>query len=477
MKKQTDQFAENNQSTPDNTATPTSDEKNASSQEQSSPSDDGEKGRDDWLELSSNLNGKDPAENLDSRVDDLYPDLSPSDKASLADQNWSTTSPKKNNGGGTDNYNIEAFVSKEITLIDHLTEQLNLSHLSPQERLIGTHLIDMVDEQGYLRGDLMTIATQIGVSLSLVEETLSKLQTFEPAGIFARDLKECMKLQLLELNHYDPAIACLLDNLHLLASHNFAALKKVCGVSDEDLADMINEVKSLNPKPGFQYGDVAVQPVVPDVFVRQSNDGAWRVELNSETLPKVLVNRSYYTTVSKVANSEKDKEYIQDCLQTANWLVKSLDQRARTILRVSKEIVRQQDGFFTYGVEHLRPLNLKTVADAISMHESTVSRVTSNKYIGTSRGIYELKYFFTSSIAASDSTEALSSEAVRYQIRQLIDDESSTKVLSDDKIVAILRNKGIDIARRTVAKYREAMGIASSVQRRRVKKMAAQMSL
>jgi len=232
---------------------------------------------------------------------------------------------------------------------------------------------------------------------------------------------------------------------------------------------MIAEIRQLNPKPGLAFGTTLVQPIVPDVFVRAAPDGGFIVELNSDTLPKVLVNQTYYTKVASSAKGEKDKAYLADCLQTATWLMRALDQRAKTILKVSSEIVRQQDAFFAHGVQHLRPLNLKTVADAISMHESTVSRVTANKYMATSRGIFELKYFFTSAIAAADGGESHSAEAVRHRIRQLIDAESAQDVLSDDTIVEKLRGAGIDIARRTVAKYREAMRIPSSVQRRREK--------
>jgi RNA polymerase sigma-54 factor len=246
------------------------------------------------------------------------------------------------------------------------------------------------------------------------------------------------------------------------------------GVDMDELAEMIAEIKALNPKPGLKFGTVEVQPVVPDVIVRPASDGSWAIELNSDTLPRVLVNRTYYARVSRTTRTDREKGFLLECLQTANWLVKSLDQRARTILRVAEEIVRQQDGFLTHGVQHLRPLNLKTVADAIKMHESTVSRVTSNKYMATPRGIFELKYFFTSAIAAAGDGAAHSSEAVRHRIKLLIDAESAGTVLSDDKIVDILQKEGVDIARRTVAKYREAMRIASSVHRRREKRLSMQ---
>jgi len=366
-------------------------------------------------------------------------------------------------------YNLEAFVATETTLADWLREQLTLAISNPVQRMIGQYLIDLVDDSGYLSGDLAAAAEKLGTGLAEVEAVLAILQTFDPPGICARDLAECLSIQLKENDRFDPAMAALISRLDLLAKRDSAALKKVCGVGDEDLADMIAEVRRLNPKPGHAFGSAVVQPIVPDVFVRPAPDGGWIVELNSDTLPKVLVNQSYYSEVSATARRDTDKSYLTECLQSATWLVRALDQRARTILKVANEIVRQQDAFFARGVEHLRPLNLKTVAEAISMHESTVSRVTANKYMATSRGIFELKYFFTSAIAAAHGGEAHSAESVRHRIKQLIDGETAADVLSDDTIVDKLREAGIDIARRTVAKYREAMRIPSSVQRRREK--------
>jgi RNA polymerase sigma-54 factor len=377
--------------------------------------------------------------------------------------------------GGTEDssYNLESFVTAEITLADHLAEQMALAISNPAQRMIGRYLVDMVDETGYLTGDLDTVAEKLGAKRADVEAVLSILQTFDPPGICARNLTECLALQLKERNRFDPAMQALVEHLELLAKRDLAALRRICGVGDEDLLDMIAEIRNLTPKPGLAFGSTLVQPIVPDVYVRAASNGSWQVELNSDTLPKVLISQRYHAQVSKTTRTEKDKTYLADCLQTATWLVRALDQRAKTILKVSSEIVRQQDGFFTKGVQHLRPLNLKTVADAIGMHESTVSRVTANKYMATSRGIFELKYFFTSSIASSDGGEAHSAEAVRHRIRQLIDAENAIEVLSDDTIVDNLREAGIDIARRTVAKYREAMRIPSSVQRRREKQAAS----
>jgi RNA polymerase sigma-54 factor len=364
-------------------------------------------------------------------------------------------------------FNLEAFVSVETTLHDHLARQLAMAITDPARRLIGRYLIYLVDEAGYLSGDLEAVAAQMGTTVAEVEAVLTILKGFDPPGICARDLAECLSLQLRERDRLDPAMQALVANLDLVAKRDMPALRKRCGVGDEDLADMLVEIRKLNPKPGLAFGSAVVHPIVPDVFVRPRPDGSWVVELNADTLPKVLVDQTYYAQVCRSARDAAAKAYLADCFQTGTWLVRALDQRARTILKVATEIVRQQDGFLLHGVSHLRPLNLKTIADAIGMHESTVSRVTANKYMATHRGIVELKYFFTSAIAAADGGEAHSAEAVRHRIRRLIDAERPDEILSDDVIVEELRRSGIEIARRTVAKYREAMRIPSSVQRRR----------
>ncbi|MFM9850814.1 MAG: RNA polymerase factor sigma-54 [Hyphomicrobiaceae bacterium] len=419
--------------------------------------------------LDHSLQAGEATVDLDADYENVFPETAPADLGpDLVGNSWASL--RQHNHSGEGESNLEAMVAGDRSLKDHLTEQLQLALLDPAERLIGAYLIDQVDESGYLTESIAESADKLGASASLIEAVLAKLQTFDPCGVFARDLKECLSLQLKEAGRFDPVIARFLDHLDLLAAHNLPALRRAAGVDMDDLADMIAEIKRLNPKPGLKFGSVDVQPVVPDVIVRPASDGSWIIELNSDTLPRVLVNRSYYTRVSRTTRNEKEKDFLLDCLQNANWLVKSLDQRARTILKVAEEIVRQQDSFLMHGVQYLRPLNLKTVADAIKMHESTVSRVTSNKYLATSRGIFELKYFFTSSIAAAGDGAAHSSEAVRHRIKLLIDAENPVAVLSDDKIVEILQNDGIDIARRTVAKYREGMRIASSVRRRREKR-------
>lgn len=410
--------------------------------------------------------------NLGTNLENVFPDESASAPQGVAAgpstfNEWSGPAPS------SDDYSIEAFVAAEVTLAAHLEEQLSLAVTDPAQRLIGRNLIDLVDEAGYLPADLTAVAERLGISMLDVEAMVAIMQRFEPSGICARSLAECLAAQLRDRDRLDPAMRAMLDHLELLARRDLAALRRICGVDDEDLRDMIAEIRQLDPKPGARFGSAIIQPVVPDVFARPSPDGGWIVELNSDTLPRVLVNQSYYTELARGAKKSEDKSYFADCLQNATWLVRALDQRARTILKVATEIVRQQDAFFTRGVAHLRPLNLKAVADAIQMHESTVSRVTANKYIATNRGIFELKYFFTASIASSDGGEAHSAEAVRHRIKQMIDAESASAVLSDDAIVEKLRAGGIDIARRTVAKYREAMRIPSSVQRRRDKQAEA----
>ena len=414
-------------------------------------------------------------EGLGTELENVFPDdggekSPPPEAPPPAYSEWSGSG---SHGGDDSAYNLEAFVSEETTLAGHLAEQMALAISDPARRMIGKYLIDMVDEAGYLGGDFDSVAEKLGAPRAEVEAVLAILQTLDPPGVCARSLSECLAIQLKDRNRYDPAMRALVEHLDLLAKRDFAALRRLCGVGDEDLVEMMAEIRNLNPKPGLAFGSTLVQPIVPDVFVRPAPDGTWQVELNSDTLPKVLINQRYYAQVSKTTHKDTDKTYLADCLQTATWLVRALDQRAKTILKVSSEIVRQQDAFFANGVQHLRPLNLKTVADAISMHESTVSRVTANKYMATTRGIFELKYFFTSSIAAADGGEAHSAEAVRHRIRQLIETETAADVLSDDTIVEKLRAAGIDIARRTVAKYREAMRIPSSVQRRREKQTVA----
>lgn len=410
-------------------------------------------------------------EALDTDREALYADSAP-DMAGAHDTGGAVDWSRAGSGGsfGGEEYDAAAHATRDKTLREHLHDQLADLSLSAADRMVAAHLIDLADDDGYMRADIDETAERLGVTRSEVEALLDRLQGFEPAGVMARNLQECLAIQLKERDRLDPAMAALVDNLPLLAKHDYAALKAVCGVDSDDLEDMIAEIRRLTPKPGLAFGADSTRAVEPDVFVRERPDGSWAVELNTDTLPRVLVNNRYAARIAGSARSTEEKVFISECAQNASWLVKSLDQRARTILKVASEIVRQQDAFFAKGVAWLRPLNLKTVADAVGMHESTVSRVTSNKYVATPRGLFELKYFFTSSIASADGGEAYSAEAVRYRIKAMIQSETADEVMSDDAIVDRLLADGIEIARRTVAKYREAMNIPSSVQRRRMMK-------
>jgi RNA polymerase sigma-54 factor len=376
----------------------------------------------------------------------------------------------RQSGAGGEGLDFDSVAGGEVSLHEYLLAQAGTA-LSGTDLVIAAQIIEQIEETGYLHAPLLELAQRLGAPLRDVERVLGVVQGFDPPGVGARTLSECLALQAKDANRYDPAMARLIDNLDYLAKGNLGALKRICGVDDEDLGDMIRELRAYDPKPGckFQQGN-QVDAITPDVFIGRRGTG-WAIELNNATLPKLLLNRTYYVELASGAQDKQSKAWLSECLASANWLLKALDQRAQTIVKVSTEIVKQQDGFFRHGVAHLRPLTLRTVADAIGMHESTVSRVTSNKYLSCDRGLFELKYFFTSGIQSNDGGDAVSAEAVKSHIKALIAAEEGHAILSDDQLVDLLRAKGFDIARRTVAKYREAVGMGSSVQRRRQKAM------
>lgn len=411
------------------------------------------------------------AARLDSSLENLFPD-DPGAHDSIGPDlsaQWKSASGAGMASGAGQSVELEDVAAAPITLRDHVAEQIAFASFDPAQRLIAHALADELDEAGYMMADLGELADRIGSDRREIRRVLKICQTFEPAGLFARNLAECLALQLQARDRFDPAMQALVAHLELLAKRDFQSLRRICGVDEEDLLDMLSEIRALDPKPGTAFASGVADPVVPDVLVRPAGDGSWAVELNPETLPRVLVHHAYFATASAHAN-QPERQYLSECLSSANWLSRSLDQRAKTILKVATEIVRQQDAFLVHGVRHLRPLNLRMVAEAIGMHESTVSRVTANKYMMTPRGVFELRFFFSTAISSAEGGDAHSSEAVRDRIRQLIDEEDAQGVLSDDAIVDILRKSGVDIARRTVAKYREGMNIPSSVQRRREKR-------
>ncbi len=379
-------------------------------------------------------------------------------------------------GGGSNNFadntlNFEETQSEKESLRDHILDQINIDVKDPIQKIIAVYLTDMIDENGYINADLQHYADTLKCDLSDIEDTLLILQKFSPAGIFARNLSECLKIQLRDKNRLDPAMEKLLDNLDLFAKRDFKALCRICEVDEEDIIQMCHEVRALNPKPGNVFTSDHIQVIQPDVFLKRPEKGKWMLELNSEALPKVIVNRRYYSHIENIAKDKESKKFLSEQYGNANWLVKALDQRANTILKVATEIVLKQDEFFKNGISHLKPLVLSDIAQSIDMHESTVSRVINGKYIATHMGMFELKYFFSSAIASSDGGEDISSKSIKFMIKELIDKEDPKKILSDDKIASILKAKGVDIARRTVMKYREAMDIASSVQRRKEKSL------
>jgi RNA polymerase sigma-54 factor len=402
------------------------------------------------------------AGSYDTEVENVFPEQRSEDRLG-SDRGGSL-------GEGGEAPDIDQYVAARPTLSDHLNDQIGMLLTDPAERLIARFLTDGLTEAGYLGIELEAVAEQLGASVEMVESVLLRLQTLDPLGVFARSVKECLAIQLRDRDRLDPMMQRLLDHLELIAAHDLPALARAVGCDRDDLMDMLGELRALDPKPGRAFERGPVEAVVPDVFVRQGPAG-WSIELNSDILPRVLVNRTYYASVTSKARGPAEKSFLVDCLQTANWLTKSLDQRAQTILKVATEIVRQQDAFLNRGIAFLRPMTLKLVADAIDMHESTVSRVTSNKYVSTPRGLFEMKYFFTTALASSTGQADHSAEAVRHRIRQLIDAEPPADILSDDTIAEMLqKEQGIEVARRTVAKYREAMNIPSSVIRRRQKR-------
>lgn len=429
----------------------------------------------DWYESENTGQATVLSQELDSNFNepDVTADASARFSGGELQDSWA------NSGSGGDGFEPDDFGSAPLSLQAHVAVQLPLLLAPGPERLVAEALAALLEESGYIEAHAVRdVAARLSVSEERVESVLQRLQSLDPPGLFARSLQECLSIQLRQQNRLDPMMEALLAHLDLLAKRDFQALKRLCRATEEDLIAMLSDIRRLNPKPGSGFGSTNTETVVAEVIVRQGPDGSWLVDLNPATQPRVLINQSYHRrVVAGAARTGEDTSFLSNCMQSANWLVRSLDQRARTILKVSEEIVRLQDAFLLHGVEHLRPLTLKAVADAIGVHESTVSRVTSNKYMETPRGVFELKYFFTVSIAGVEGGDSHSAESVRNRIRSMIAEESPACVLSDDDIVLSLSKAGIQLARRTVAKYREAMNIPSSVQRRREKQAQARIAI
>lgn len=367
---------------------------------------------------------------------------------------------------------IEGRIAEKGSLRDHLMQQLSIAYPSGVEQMVGAFLIDHLDAAGYLRQSREELMERIGCKPDILDTVLTRVKQFDPTGVFAADLPECLALQLEEEGVLTRAAQTVLDNLDILADGDWGKLARMADVDKQAIAEIVADIRACNPKPAADFDHVVVQTALPDAVMRRlpkHEGGGWKVELNSQTLPKLLVNREYHAIVKTQAGNKADIKYLNDQLSSANWLVNALDQRAQTILKVCSAILEAQEGFFLFGVEFLKPLTLREVAEEIDVHESTVSRITMNKFLGTPRGLFPLKYFFDSGVSGAGGQD-IAAEAVKARIKSLIDNEDPKKVLSDDKIAALLKAEGTDIARRTVAKYREALKIPSTPQRRRQKK-------
>lgn len=426
----------------------------------------GEDATADQLMLAGGCEGDAP---LDLSSVDRDWDTGDGEARSARDAEWGAASAS---GGDYDELpDWEQLHAAELTLTEHLEAQIGAATSDPQAAFIARHIIGLLDEAGYLLTPLDEVADDLGVDIFEAKAALRLVQSLDPSGVGARNLAECIAIQAREADRYDPCMKALIDNLELVARGEVERLKRLCRVDDEDFADMLRELRSYNPRPGLAFAPSVTSTVVPDILLTANASGGWDIALNEETLPKLIVNRSYYVELNAGPANRESQAWLKEKLADAHWLIRALDQRQKTILKTAAEIVRQQDGFFRRGVSELRPLTLREVAEKIEMHESTVSRVTSNKYLWCERGTFELKYFFTSGVASADG-EGASSEAIKARIKALIDAETIKDILSDQQLAEMLQKEGFDLARRTVAKYREAIGIGSSAERRRAKKLA-----
>lgn len=358
-----------------------------------------------------------------------------------------------------------------VSMREHLRRQLGMSIRDPAMARVAEEVVEALDDDGYFRMDPGVIADRLDVADETVEHALALVQQLEPTGVGARDLRECLSLQLAERKALDMTMEALLDHLPLIAKHDFRRLASLCRTDVEQIAAKVETIRSLDPRPGRGFDEEPIIPALPDVTVKRDRDGTFVTALVPDAMPRVLVNRRYYSEVRAVCARGSEARFVADCLKGASWLARNLDRRARTILSVATAIVAHQRDFLVHGREFLKPLNLRDVAEEIGVHQSTVSRAVANKYMMTDRGMFEFKFFFANAVAAADDGEGPSADTVRHKIRRLVAAETAETILSDDAIVQLLRTDGVEIARRTVAKYRETLRIPSSLQRRRQREL------
>ena len=391
----------------------------------------------------------------------------PAETGALGPRTQATQGAGRATAISSDAAGFEDYTAATESLRDHLLAQLGATRTDAPTRAIAEYLVDELDEAGYLRADLTELRDRLGAGEARLDQAVELLQSLDPAGVGARDLAECFALQLRRRDRFDPAMEALVANLGELAAHRLDRLCKICGVDREDLEDMIEELRRLDPRPGAALAPSIAETLIPEIIVSRNEDGGWKVEVNPDALPRVLVDKSYEAELS--GDGDEASAFLTACRKEADWLIRLLDQRAGTILKVATEIVRRQSRYFEYGAFGLTPMRLKDIAEAIGMHESTVSRVTANKHLACPQGVLPMKFFFTQGIETSDGGDSISAEAVRARIKGLIDNENPDQPLSDEAIVTALKQSGVNLARRTVAKYRDVMNIPTSSKRKRMK--------
>lgn len=386
------------------------------------------------------------------------------------DASYRTGAPSGTSFARHDLADIAETYASNYTLRDHLRAQVGMTFHDPKERLVAAEIAESIDPDGYLRRPIWEMADLLSVEEAFIEALLIRIQSFDPVGVGARNLAECLRLQLSDRGELTPPMTALLDNIQLLAKHEIDRLARLCSVDQQTVMQMALSLKKLNPAPGRQFDTSPLLPALPDVLIKEINPGEFSIELNPALTPRVLVDQHYYAEIRATSRDHATRSYISGCLRSATWLARQLDQRAQTVLKVTAEIVLRQRAFLMHGIDHLKPLELKDVASAVGVHESTVCRAIANKYVMTDRGQFELKYFFAGSLGG-EGEEGIATETIRHRIQQMIATERSEDILSDDRIVANLTRDGITVARRTIAKYREMLNIPSSSVRRRQKRL------